>query len=391
MNQITKNFNPFAFWEFATRHGIDSMNLPENLGFVPMRHIEGPKVVIEQADLNYEGSVTVPQAWIDKGWVRPGQLVFIVPENPKCDSSGLPLSLSDQIVATYVIPPKPDEDPTKIRLNGGAANIFSLGDRVKFFCPAYTDDQDLIRWVNNNLSASDSIHSIRVNRNNELEEIDLRTDPTLSRIYDPKKIIEPHLKSKIHRIILLPVPNELKEIAEELDQRRKPTLLICPELAKAAGFEEGRNLDALPIYGAIGKTDRRSVVIKLLEEGQAPLGHASLCGCDLAMVLEKLHQDYIKNPLQYPSHPNTTVLICYEPLREPEAIERSNRIINEGYPWVVICDDKATAENCLEEEPTEPINRLKLLLCSSRVQEFFADRQSLYNPIFHSAKNSYCQ
>jgi hypothetical protein len=174
---------------------------------------------------------------------------------------------------------------------------------------------------------------------------------------------------KLHRIIPLPVPDdldELKTLANNLDLKDEYTMLIDKNLAQAAGFPEGSTVDFLMVY----KNFRQSVRVRYCN---VP-GHMSLHGGDpmgsghsQERLAEAVKEDILPQMLEKdgsPANPNTTVVIGYKLLPWAEAVLYADSITNDGFPNLVIFDSQGTGQSILEGEAR---NVLDLDHCSADV------------------------
>jgi aspartate 1-decarboxylase len=87
------------------------------------------RATVTDADLNYEGSVSIDPALIDSARLRPFERVEIY----NCNNG--------ERFATYVIEGKPGE----ICLNGAAARLVHRGDLVIIACYAELDEAEAAR------------------------------------------------------------------------------------------------------------------------------------------------------------------------------------------------------------------------------------------------------
>ena len=174
---------------------------------------------------------------------------------------------------------------------------------------------------------------------------------------------------KLHRIIPLPVPDDLddlKTLANNLDLKNEYTMLIDKNLAEAAGFPEGSTVDFLMVY----KNFRQSVRVRYCD---VP-GHMSLHGGDpmgsghsQERLAEAVKDDILPQMLEKdgsPANPNTTVVIGYKLLPWAEAVLYADSITKNGFPNLVIFNSQGTGQSILEGEAT---NVLDLNHCSADV------------------------
>jgi aspartate 1-decarboxylase len=333
--------DPFIWYDslYGTTHGarfIDEPNQP--FGLVETTNFS-PATVIEAA-INYVGSISLPTEWFEKGYVLNGQLVATMRMdfNAGADRKSF---LDQQLMYTYAIR-EPDETFTGIRANGGAAQRIHPGDKVIISCFGYTTDYRLIDWINESGFFS-SIEHVCLNQNNRISDVNTDKDKSL----DPEKLLIPMYAGKLHRIIPLPVPDDLKTLANNLDLKNEYTMLIDGNLAQAAGFLKGSTVDFLMVY----KNFRQSVRVRYCD---VP-GHMSLHGGDPTRsghsqerLAEAVNDDILPQMLEKDgsrADPNTTVVIGYKLLPYEKALEYSQSITEDGFPNLVIFNSQETAQS----------------------------------------------
>ena len=204
-----------------------------------------------------------------------------------------------------------------------------------------------------------------MDQNNRISDVNTDKDKSLDR----EKLFIPMYAGKLHRIIPLPVPDDLddlKTLANNLDLKNEYTMLIDKNLAEAAGFPEGSTVDFLMVY----KNFRQSVRVRYCD---VP-GHMSLHGGDpmgsghsQERLAEAVKDDILPQMLEKdgsPANPNTTVVIGYKLLPWAEAVLYADSITKNGFPNLVIFNSQGTGQSILEGEAT---NVLDLNHCSADV------------------------
>jgi aspartate 1-decarboxylase len=349
---------PLIYSFYGTAHGVQFINTaPRDASLIETTSF-GPGTVTD-ASINYIGSISLTGQLFAEGHVLNGQLVATMPMDFRAGGDGNSF-LDQQLMYTYAIR-EPDETFTGIRANGGAAQRIHPGDRVIISCFGYTTDRNLIDSINKSKVFS-SIEHVCLDQNNRISDVNTDKDKSLDR----EKLFIPMYAGKLHRIIPLPVPDELKEIAEELDTQEDYTMLIDKNLAQAAGFSEGSTVDFLMVY----KNFRQSVRVRYCD---VP-GHMSLHGGDPTRsghsqqrLAEAVKEDILPQMLEKdgsPADPNTTVVIGYKLLPWAEAVLYADSITKNGFPNLVIFNSQGTGQSILEGEAT---NVLDLNHCSADV------------------------
>lgn len=104
---------------------------------------------VTEANLSYEGSITIDETILKKAGILPYEQVMIGNLN------------NGERFETYVIPGK--KDSSKICLNGPTARKGLVGDRVIIFCYSYVEDKNLKRFKTKivNLDERNKILSIK--------------------------------------------------------------------------------------------------------------------------------------------------------------------------------------------------------------------------------------
>jgi hypothetical protein len=244
-----------------------------------------------------------------------------------------------------------------IRANGGAAQRLRPGDIVR--CATFgftiTDDQAQFLPVS---------HICLDASNNIVSAVKLKEQP--------KDVLVPMYAGKLHRIISLPVPDQLKDDAAELDARDDYTMLIDRELAEAAGFPNRSTVDFLMVY----KNFRQFVRVQHCD---VP-GHMSLHGPDSKKILTAPVKEGIVPEMVEkdgsPADPNTAVVIGYQLLPYEKADQLSQSITRDGFPNLVVCDSRGTAQSIQYETPS---NVLDLGNCSRDVTLSIGDMRTVYS------------
>jgi hypothetical protein len=208
----------------------------------------------------------------------------------------------------------------------------------------YTTDPLFIDSINQS-GVSGSIRHVQLDAsNNIVSAVKLKEQP--------KDVLLPMYAGKLHRIISLPVPNKLQEIAKELDAQDDYTMLIDRELAEAAGFPDGSTVDFLMVY----KNFRQFVRVQHCE---VP-GHMSLHGPDSTEILAApVKEDIVPEMVEKdgsPANPNTAVVIGYKLLPYEKADELSQSITEDGFPNLVVCDSRETVQSIQDGAPSNVLD-----------------------------------
>lgn len=86
------------------------------------------QVIVTDANVEYEGSITLDKILMDTAGIRPYEYVHINSVDGK------------HRIESYAIPAPAGSG--RVEMNGGAANFFKPGDRVHVNCWAFVDDKE---------------------------------------------------------------------------------------------------------------------------------------------------------------------------------------------------------------------------------------------------------
>lgn len=106
------------------------------------------RATVTQADINYVGSITIDSALMEKSGILPGEKVQIVNLN------------NGERFETYTIKGKPDSGI--ICINGAAARLVQVGDKVIIIAYALMDENEAKTFQPNVLVLDEKNRVVRV-------------------------------------------------------------------------------------------------------------------------------------------------------------------------------------------------------------------------------------